>query len=189
MDADLAAARAAAVERAFAAAAARMAEFPICNRALRVESVGFREWGGVVVGVLVSPWTMSLLVLAGRGGPLPRLQAGALERWSFPSGAYEFVPGEHPDLGPYRSCSLLSPPEGIASQDDARAAADAVLAALFAQASAEPAEAARAAQVPAASRPEAKAGAPVTNREGAPASAGRRAFLAGSFLLRGGGAR
>ncbi|HYG66665.1 MAG TPA: [NiFe]-hydrogenase assembly chaperone HybE [Anaeromyxobacteraceae bacterium] len=133
MGGDVAVRRAAEVEGAFASAAKRLADLPICNPALRVEAVGFREWGEDVVGVLVSPWTVSLLVLGGRGGPLAPMAPGTLERRSFPSGEYAFVPGELPGLGAYRSCSLLSPPEGIASQDDARAAAQAVMEALLAE--------------------------------------------------------
>lgn len=128
----LAARRAREVAARFGAAAARMAGLPICNPALRVEAIGFREWDGCVVGVLVAPWTVSLLVLSGAAGPLAPLRTGTFEERTFPSGAYPFVPAEDEELGAYRTCSLLSPPAGIASQDDARAAALAALDALLA---------------------------------------------------------
>jgi [NiFe] hydrogenase assembly HybE family chaperone len=134
----LAARRAREVEARFAAAAGRMAGLPICNPALRVEAVGFREWDGGVVGVLVAPWTVSLLVLSGAAGPLAPLRAGTFEERTFPSGAYPFVPAEDEELGAYRTCSLLSPPAAIASQEDARAAALAALEALLAPSDGRP---------------------------------------------------
>jgi [NiFe] hydrogenase assembly HybE family chaperone len=120
------------VEEAFTRAAERMRGLPICNPALRVEVVGLRGWQGEWLGAVVSPWTLSLFVVPGGGGAFRRLGTDERQRWSFPSGDYELMGAEDPALGPYQTCSLLSPPWELASQDDARAAALAALDALLA---------------------------------------------------------
>jgi len=47
----------------------RMAGLPICNEALHVQAVGFREWNDHWVGVLVTPWTISLVLMPGEKRP------------------------------------------------------------------------------------------------------------------------
>jgi [NiFe] hydrogenase assembly HybE family chaperone len=120
------------IEQAFARAAERMRGLPVCNPALRVEVVGLRAWRGEWLGAVVSPWTLSLFIVPGGGGAFRPLGADERQRWSFPSGEYDFLGGEDPALGPYQTCSLLSPPWELASQGDARAAAAAALDALLA---------------------------------------------------------
>jgi [NiFe] hydrogenase assembly HybE family chaperone len=121
-----------AVERAFGLAAERMRELPICNPALHVEVVGLRAWQEAWLGVVVTPWTVSLLLLPREGRSVRRLGPDERQRWRFPSGEYDFQGGEDPALGPYQTCSLLSPPFELASQEDARLAARAALEALLA---------------------------------------------------------
>jgi [NiFe] hydrogenase assembly HybE family chaperone len=109
----------------------RMAGVSILNERLRVEAVGFREWRGARVGALVTPWSVSLMIVAGPGRPLAALRTGATECWSFPSGDYEFLGHAEPSIGDYRQCSLISPALEFASHADAVAAARAALDALF----------------------------------------------------------
>ena len=45
--------------------AERMADVPLLNPALTVETVGFRLWQDSWLGVLITPWSMNLLALAG----------------------------------------------------------------------------------------------------------------------------
>ncbi|MGC2166942.1 MAG: [NiFe]-hydrogenase assembly chaperone HybE, partial [Gallionella sp.] len=72
-------------------AATRMAGLPICNAALRVQVVGFREWPGHRLGVLVTPWTISLVLMQGDEVLLQTLGADEKMSWDFPSGSYEFM--------------------------------------------------------------------------------------------------
>lgn len=124
---------AAAVEAAFARiAATRMAGLPLNNPALAVEACGFRRWNGLWLGVLVTPWTVNLMLLPGGNPAFRRLGADQRQTWTFPSGDYDFLGAEEAGLGPYQSCSLFSPAFEFAGQDEARAAAAAALVALLA---------------------------------------------------------
>jgi [NiFe] hydrogenase assembly HybE family chaperone len=111
----------------------RMADLPFLNAQLRVEAVGFRDWAGVRVGALVTPWSIVIVILPGDDpasvAPLP---TGRTQAWSFPSGTYEFHGHAEPSLGHYQQCSLFSPVPEFATHEDARAAATAALDALFA---------------------------------------------------------
>lgn len=95
---------------AFAAIAdARMRDLPFVNAALRVEAVGFAPWGDYWLGVMVTPWFMNLVLTPGTAQasvPGPR---GSKRLHHFPAGAYEFIAGDDPAIGPHESCSLFSP--------------------------------------------------------------------------------
>lgn len=184
-----------AVARAFARAAERLRGLPICNPALRVEVVGLRPWEGEWLGAVVSPWTVSLLLVPGSGGRFRPLGPDERQRWSFPLGEYEFLGAHDPDVGAYQTCSLLSPPWELASHAEACAAAGAALDALLAPPQgggvpgAEPgparggvAAAAERAAAAGASRGGVASGAPpaaATDPARGPRPLSRRAFLAG----------
>ncbi len=117
------------IERAFAAiAAGPMRDLPINNPALHVEAVGFGIWENHWLGVLITPWTLSLMLLPADASLSP-FPADSLRR--FPSGAYEFLDGFLEALGPYQTCSLFSPPAEFSSQDQARQVATEALVALL----------------------------------------------------------
>lgn len=118
------------IERAFAAiAAGRMADLPICNPALAVRAVGFREVGETWLGVLVTPWCMNLMCLPREEGQPP--PAGTTVSLSLPSGDYPFVAGFEDAVGGYLACSLFSPMEEFASQAQAEAVAAEAMRALM----------------------------------------------------------
>lgn len=112
-------------------AATRMAGLPICNEAVRVQAVGFREWQGRHVGVLVTPWTINLVLLPGDEAELKMLGPDEKMGWEFPSGKYDFMGLNEPALGACQVCSLISPLAGIASHEDAVSIASQVMTALF----------------------------------------------------------
>lgn len=121
------------VDRVFARiAATRMAGLALNNPALRVEARGFRAWQGLWLGVLITPWAINLMLLPGGNPDFRRLGPAETQRWSFPSGEYEFLGGDEPGLGAYQICSLFSPAFEFAGHDAARAVARAALAALLA---------------------------------------------------------
>jgi [NiFe] hydrogenase assembly HybE family chaperone len=125
----------AAVNAVFAdVAATRMAGLPLNNPALSVEALGFRrlaaEQGAHWLGVLIAPWAINLLILPGSAA-WPAAGGDRKCAWQFASGRYEFTAAEQAGIGAYQLCSLYSPAFEFASQDDARATALAVLAALF----------------------------------------------------------
>jgi len=109
----------------------RMAGLPICNTALRVQAVGFCEWNDHWVGVLITPWTISLALMPGAKGPLKTLGADEKMSWEFPSGKYEFMGLNEPALGSCQVCSLISPVIDIESHEVAVDVAGQVMQALF----------------------------------------------------------
>ena len=120
-------------------AVTRMAGLPILNPALRVEAVGFREWEGRWVGVLVTPWTISLVLLPGSDAPLESLLLDEKRVWHFPSGAYEFMGLHEPVLGACQICSLISPVAEFSTHEEAAAVAREIVVALFRDAREDPA--------------------------------------------------
>jgi [NiFe] hydrogenase assembly HybE family chaperone len=152
----------------------RMAGLPFVNEALRVELVGLQRWGGLWLGVLVTPWFMNLLLWPNNGdrgvsdasaAPWPQLAVGDNTRFPFPAGTFEFIAGREGELGEYLACSLFSPMFEFANHDAARQTAAACLTALFDAASAAPAETIHELEVPPT----------------APSTVSKRAFLRGRW--------
>jgi [NiFe] hydrogenase assembly HybE family chaperone len=107
-----------------------MRDVPICNGALEVEAIGFREFSGYVLGVMITPWFLSLAATESQQSDAPRLQVGDL-RLRFPAGAVDFLVSELDGFGTLASCSLFSPMFDFTDQETARAAAKAALDSLF----------------------------------------------------------
>jgi len=100
---------------------------PICNDALVVEAVGFQNFAGYVLGVVMTPWFLNLIAVESDLSALPK---DAL-RLRFPAGDVEFGLSELKGFGRLASCSLFSPMSEFPDQQAARAAATAALGALF----------------------------------------------------------
>lgn len=109
-----------------------MSDVPICNDALSVEAIGFRDFEGYVLGVIVTPWFSNLVVAARAVGGSPALSLGASPlRLRFPAGDVDFNVSELDGFGLLASCSLFSPMCEFADHEAAREAAQAALDALF----------------------------------------------------------
>lgn len=120
------------IETVFAdIAATRMQGVPVMNPHLGVSMCGLRRHGEHHVGVLVTPWFMSVLVL-----PLVQPEVagriGAQRGFVLPSGRYDAMLCHEPALGHYWSCSLFSPMWEFVDMESAVATADASLDLLFA---------------------------------------------------------
>lgn len=105
----------------------KMADVPLLHPALSVEAVDFRPWThdgcGYALGVLITPWMMKIMAL-----PLfPQALVQQPQRWTLPSGHYDFDFGRLDGLGEFYSCSLFSPMQDFADQDAARSTAQAVM--------------------------------------------------------------
>jgi [NiFe] hydrogenase assembly HybE family chaperone len=94
---------------AFRATAPRMQGLDFVNPNVDVEAVGFAPWQGCWLGVMVTPWSMNLVLLPHEATSWQPLAAGAKRRYRFPAGVYEFVGAHDAALGEYQTCSLLSP--------------------------------------------------------------------------------
>ena len=109
----------------------RMADVPIHNTALSVEAVDFQMWQGQWLGVLITPWSMSVMLVPRQidGWEMP----GENQRRfiQFPVGNMPFLGNAEPDLGQFLSCALFSNMAQFSTQSDAVQAARAALLALF----------------------------------------------------------
>jgi [NiFe] hydrogenase assembly HybE family chaperone len=109
----------------------RMQGLPVLNPRLEVQAVGFREWQGHCLGVMITPWFMNLMLLPGEGEGWERLWPGGKQIHPMPSGPYEFVAGEDEGIGQHQICSLFSPMFEFADQATAVMTAESVLEAVM----------------------------------------------------------
>ena len=105
----------------------QMADVPILNPALAVEAVDFQRWQGHWLGVVITPWCMSILLLPGSSENW--VSAGQNKRRfvKFPAGDFAFLGGLEAELGEYQSCALFSPMDKFTNQRDATQTARASL--------------------------------------------------------------
>ena len=118
----------AALVNAYEAAEKDMIGLPIHNGVLKVEAVGFRAYGGDVVGVILTPWCMNIVILP---GDLTSAQLGSKRGHVYPFGTYSFVMGQMEGVGLVETCSLFSPMDDFDDHAVARAAAQAAIDGLF----------------------------------------------------------
>jgi [NiFe] hydrogenase assembly HybE family chaperone len=105
-----------------------MRDAPICNDALEVEAIGFREFGAFAIGVVVTPWFAALLAAPAAS---EALSPGATMVLRFPAGEVELDMRALDGFGVVAICSLFSPMAEFADHEAARTAARAALDALF----------------------------------------------------------
>ena len=94
-----------------------MADLPFINPYLSVKTVGFSLYEGDWLGVLLTPWTLSALLLPGPNRHWQPFSVGEKFGIKLPSGEYIFFVGNHDELGTYLSCSLCSPVGNISNQE------------------------------------------------------------------------
>ena len=105
-----------------------MRDLPIFNDALAVEAVGFRNFKGVIMGIMVTPWFMNVVMPADE---IAGESQGPTVRVRFPVGDIDLTLSEVAPVGRIASCSLFSPMSEFADTASARAAAEAALVALM----------------------------------------------------------
>ena len=110
----------------------RMADVPILNLALSVEAVDFQRWQGHWLGMVVTPWCMSLLLVPGSAEQWVSTGENKRRFVKFPAGDFAFLGGVEPELGEYQSCSLFSPMGQFSNQSQATMTARASLLGLLA---------------------------------------------------------
>jgi [NiFe] hydrogenase assembly HybE family chaperone len=120
-----------------------MAGLPICHPALEVAVLGFRPWslaedeaggegsGPGWLGVVLTPWMLSIALLPAEAGAWDRLEPGRRRELELPAGRFLFQAGNLEDFGGLWLSSLISPMAGFSGQamalDAAQAALEAVL--------------------------------------------------------------
>lgn len=123
--------REAAVVAFYQSVAGNMADLPVYNKQLSIDSTAFRVWEQYDIGVVVTPWCMNLLLLPNASTHLPDVRLGQKFFMQFPSGQYEFICAYDEQLGDYGTCSVFSPMFEFSEQAVAMETATAVLSALF----------------------------------------------------------
>lgn len=106
----------------------RMQGIPILNPRLSVKAVGFKRWDQGRLGVLITPWFMSMMFVP--EGDC-KAAVGSNQWLQLPSGSYECIVGYEEPIGLYLSSSLFSPMFEFADQLAAEQTAQAALIALM----------------------------------------------------------
>lgn len=105
----------------------RMADVPLLNPALAVEAIDFQRWQGHWLGMLVTPWCMSLLLLPGSAQTWISAAENKRRFVKFPAGDFAFLGSVEVELGEFQSCSLFSPMDKFPTQVEASMTARAAL--------------------------------------------------------------
>ena len=127
----------------------RMADVPILNPALSVEAIDFQRWQGHWLGIVVTPWCMSVLLVPGSADNWVWTGENKRRFVKFPAGEFAFLGSEEAELGEFQSCSLFSPMGQFASQSDATMTARASLLGLLTAPPPQPADGAVQGKAPA----------------------------------------
>ena len=130
----------------------QMADVPILNPALSVEAVDFQRWQGHWLGIVVTPWCMSLLLVPGSAETWVSTGDNKRRFVKFPAGDFAFLGSAEEELGEYQSCPLFSPMGQFATQYEATMTARASLIALLTDAAAAEATSPTSAGQPSLSR-------------------------------------
>ncbi|MDA8259150.1 MAG: [NiFe]-hydrogenase assembly chaperone HybE [Betaproteobacteria bacterium] len=109
----------------------QMADVPILNPALSVAAVDFQRWQGHWLGIVVTPWCMSLLLVPGSNQNWVSTGENKRRFVHFPAGDFAFLGSAEAELGEYQSCPLFSPMGQFVSQAEAAMTARASLIALL----------------------------------------------------------
>lgn len=96
-----------------------MKDVPILNHRLQVQTLGFQEYEGRIIGIVITPWLMNLVMLPNEQDDWSMLNLGKKMPIKFPSINYKFMVNEIDDIGKYKTHSLYSPMHEFSSQDHA----------------------------------------------------------------------
>lgn len=107
-----------------------MRGLPIVNPRLMVEAVGFREFDGHQIGVLITTWFMNLVLLPGTA-EWADTEQGSTVKYRLPGGSYDFTLSRDKEIGTYLTAVLFRTVIDFPDQDTARAIAAEILRQLF----------------------------------------------------------
>jgi [NiFe] hydrogenase assembly HybE family chaperone len=105
----------------------QMAGLPLLNKALSVTTLGFQEFEGRILGMLITPWMMSLVRFPGPQDDWQEQALGSKHSVTFPNGNYRFLINVIDELGVCQMHSLHSPMHPFGNQAAAIAAATAFM--------------------------------------------------------------
>ena len=97
----------------------QMAGLPLLNKALSVTTLGFQEFEGRILGMLITPWMMSLVLFPKPQDDWQTQALGSKHFITFPSGNYRFLINVINELGVCQIHSLHSPMHPFRTQEAA----------------------------------------------------------------------
>jgi [NiFe] hydrogenase assembly HybE family chaperone len=115
----------------------RMADLPFRNPALRVEAVDFALHDDQWLGMLITPWAMSLMALPATAASWTSPPAGQRLMRRYPAGEFAFLGGNEDGIGEYLACSLFASMARFPDQETASLTARSCLSALTQQPAAD----------------------------------------------------
>lgn len=128
----------------------RMGDVPFVNPALSVEVLPFRRIEGDWLGVVITPWAIQLVLLPGGGTLWGDIPAGQRRFVSLPVGTLAFIADQteagrdEAALPVFQYCTLMSPVDALATQEQARRfAMDSLLGVLLPGSETDPPEVAK----------------------------------------------
>jgi [NiFe] hydrogenase assembly HybE family chaperone len=101
----------------------QMAGLPLLNKTLSVTTLGFQEYEGRILGMLITPWMMSLVLFPTPQDDWQAQALGCKNSITFPNGNYRFLNNVIGDLGVCLMHSLHSPMHRFHTQEAAIAEA------------------------------------------------------------------
>ena len=117
----------------FRAADARMRDTPFHNDALDIEPVGFRDWEGHRLGVMIAPWFLNLVLLPGEDEDWRALRQGDQSDWHFPAETVRFTAGVTETGDVFLAAPAFNSVTDFPDQATARAVAEQLLTSLLAE--------------------------------------------------------
>jgi [NiFe] hydrogenase assembly HybE family chaperone len=102
----------------------QMAGLPIVNPMLDVDVVGFQEHDGRTIGVITTPWLMTLAVFPGDDDDWSDVKIGDKRKFPFPARDYQFLANEIDGIGTYYGYAIYSPMNEFDHHDHALAGAN-----------------------------------------------------------------
>ena len=109
--------------------APRMADLPIYNPRLQVQSTEFRPHENWHIGIVTTPWFMNVIALPQDPTTLP--QAGETVTIALPVGPLPAIVTRLEGVAPFAAASLFSPMDEFDDPDVTRRVAEAALVCLF----------------------------------------------------------
>ncbi|MBQ8829040.1 MAG: [Burkholderiaceae bacterium] len=104
-----------------------MSSLPICHPKVQVQAVDFSPWKYFWLGIMVTPWSINLILSPGDRSRWKSVPKGKKLHYRFPAGIFDFISVHDQDLGEYQMCSMLSPLSEITDHEMAILVARSIL--------------------------------------------------------------
>ncbi len=113
----------------------RMRDLPFYNERLSTEAVGFRDWEGHRLGILITPWFINLILLPGDEDDWSTVDQGDQSDWHLPAETIRFTANRpEEDAGEvFLAAPVFTNVIGVPDHEAAKNIAEQVLVSLLAK--------------------------------------------------------